>query len=427
MVRRRLILLMVIPLLVCFCAKVDPVIDAPGEDTPEPPLPPEVFTLDCVPVLKVTTAGGVEISSRYDYFEGGTFTLEYSETSSRTGESVPRVVEFGEFDIKGRGNSTWHYPKKPYTVKFDEKQEILWMGKGRSWVLLANWMDKTLLRNDVAFEISSRCSGLAWAPKGEFVELWLNGRDMGLYYLCPHISINGDRVDIGDDGVIFELDTYYDETYKFKSAIGLPVMIKDFEVGEGEPEGVLPTARFNQIKNKFLAAEATVKNAAACQQENYPASYDVASMIDFLFVNELVINGELGHPKSTYMYYDPSDALYHFGPVWDFDWATFRLGVRGIVDKDTLWYRYLFKDPLFVSTLKERWALLKPSLETMPEYIAERYNWIKDYAEANFVMWPIKGSDVNGDENLSYEKAVSRMKDALKERISALDGAISVL
>ena len=67
------------------------------------------------------------------------------------------------------------------------------MKKHKRWCLLANWWDRTLIRNAVAFEIS-RNTGLAWTPNGKFVELVLNGNHIGNYYLCEQIKVDENRM-----------------------------------------------------------------------------------------------------------------------------------------------------------------------------------------------------------------------------------------
>ena len=133
--------------------------------------------------------------------------------------------------MRGRGNSTWNYPKNPYAFKLDDKAEILGMPKHKRWVLLANWMDRTLLRNRTSFQIAAS-TGLAWTPNGEFVEVILNGQHIGNYYLCEQVKIDENRLDINDPydaedaysgnpadyGYLLEADDSYDETWKFTTA-----------------------------------------------------------------------------------------------------------------------------------------------------------------------------------------------------------------
>ena len=123
------------------------------------------------------------------------------------------------------------------------------MPKHKRWVLLANWMDRTMLRNAVAFEVAHQtenayADGLGWNPHGYSVEVVMDGRHVGNYYLCEQIKIDGDRVDIkdciediigdgnanptmADCGYLLEFDDNYDEVDKFRTARGLPCMFKD--------------------------------------------------------------------------------------------------------------------------------------------------------------------------------------------------------
>ena len=112
---------------------------------------------------------------------------------SKSGSGVP-VFEIAT-KIKGRGNYTWKWDKKPYALKFDKKTEVLGMPAHKRWILLANWRDRTLLRNDAAFWLS-RHSGLPYTVRGQFVELEFNGEHRGNYYLCEQIKIDENRVNI---------------------------------------------------------------------------------------------------------------------------------------------------------------------------------------------------------------------------------------
>ncbi|MCM1197435.1 MAG: CotH kinase family protein, partial [Clostridium sp.] len=171
-----------------------------------------------VPVLYITTPGKAAINSKVDWIAGGEIDICNLDG---------KVDSLGALSVRGRGNSTWSYPKKSYNIKLDSRQEVLGMNRHKRWCLLANWMDRTMLRNAVAFEIAKRTKGLAWTPDGQFVDLVLNGKHCGAYYLCEHIRIDKNRVDIAEmtsadiagenltGGYLLELDSYYDEINKF--------------------------------------------------------------------------------------------------------------------------------------------------------------------------------------------------------------------
>ena len=323
--------------------------------------------------------------------------------------------------IRGRGNSTWNYPKKPYALKLDSKAEVLGMPAHRRWVLLANWMDRTLLRNDVAFKLSSM-TGLDYTPRGEFVEVFINGKHEGNYYLCEHIKVDKNRVDIDeldegetDGGYVMELDVYYDEVNKFMSEIkGLPYMFKDpDEVDEQQ------FAFLQEYVNNLERALYDDERFAAGEYKEY---VDLESFVDWWLVMELTGNYEPNHPKSCYMYKDKGGRL-TMGPVWDFDWGTFTSSEWYAVN-ECLYYGRLFQDPSFVSLVKERWSLLEENFRSLPDYILGRAEQISASEAMNHEMWPITAV-VNMDEELTFKAAVNRMTDMYQSKLEWLDSQLS--
>lgn len=169
------------------------------------------------------------------------------------------------------------------------------MPEHKRWVLLANWMDRTMLRNAVAFDIAHRAAnavadGLGWNPRGTSVELVINGRHVGNYYLCEQIKIDGDRVDIkdcyedvisdednlnpnpttADCGYLLEFDDAMDEANNFRTARGLPCMFKD--------EVPANSIYYNYVKDKVERIEANLESG------NYEAvcnDLDINSVIDY--------------------------------------------------------------------------------------------------------------------------------------------------
>ena len=123
-----------------------------------------------LPVVYINTPDSSPITSKEVWTENSSITIINSDGSIGYSDN--------QLQIRGRGNSTWGYPKKPYALKLSSKTSVLGMPKHKRWVLLANWLDRTLMRNDVAFQIS-RQTGLAWTPRGQFVELVLNGKHLG--------------------------------------------------------------------------------------------------------------------------------------------------------------------------------------------------------------------------------------------------------
>ena len=329
----------------------------------------------------------------------------------------------GPTSIRGRGNTTWGYPKKPYALKLDSKGKILGMPKHKRWVLLANWMDRTLLRNGASFELASR-SGLAYTPRGQFVEVFINGAHKGNYFLCEHIKVDENRVNIDeldedetDGGYIMELDAYYDEVYKFKSPKrNLPYMFKD-------PDEV-NDAQFNFIKDYVSNLENALYDNSRFAAGEYMDYIDTESFADWWIVMELTGIWEPNHPKSTYMHKDKGGKL-TMGPVWDFDWETYMISPWFKI-KDALYYKRLFEDQRFVTLVKERWTALKPAFETLPAYIRSEAEKIRTSESFNHELWPID-IVVNQDESLTFDAAVSRMIEGYETKFNWLDKEINRL
>lgn len=336
----------------------------------------------------------------------------------------------GTIEMKGRGNSTWNYPKKPYSVRLPERSEILGMPKHKRWCLMANWMDRTLIRNAVAFEIS-RCTELAWTPSGRFVELVFNGRHVGNYYLCEQIRIDKNRVAINEmspedtdpyaitGGYIFELDTNFDEQYRFTSSRGrFPWQFKH--------PGDLNADQYRYGVDYVNAMELALYDSRKFSAREFEQYLDLESMIDWFFVNELTMNEEIKHPKSVYFNKDLGGKL-KAGPVWDFDWGTFMPSTTSTFQgKSQLYYSRLFKDKEFVSMLKQRWNMLKPGFETIPSYVEELSSRLQDSDRLNIALWPIS-QNVNGDEQLGYDAAVNRLISAYKAKLKWMDTQINAL
>jgi hypothetical protein len=336
----------------------------------------------------------------------------------------------GDITIRGRGNATWTFPKRPYAIKLDKKESILGMPAHKRWVLLANYLDRTLLRNHIAFEIARR-TDLEWTPRGQFVELMLNDVHLGNYYLCEQIRIDKNRVNIAemtssdlDDeaitgGYLIEMDTSFDEINKFRSEVwNFPVMFKEPD------EEVLQPAQFAYMQNYINRIEYLLdKDESFPRNREYVSMLDEVSFIDWWLVMELTGCPEPALPRSCYFNKD-RNGLLKAGPVWDFDNGTF-CDRSDFICTRSLWYSRLFGDPVFVNKAKERWMLLKPRFEEVIPLIEEYRDRLLDSEKLNVRMWDLKDAYFyNGDETLSYEEACGRMKDHYEQRIETLDRLI---
>jgi hypothetical protein len=341
----------------------------------------------------------------------------------------------GEITIRGRGNATWSmFPKKPYAIKLETKESILGMPRHKRWVLLANYLDRTLLRNHIAFEISRR-TDLAWTPRGQYVEVMLNDMHLGNYYLCEQVQIDENRINIAemtpldlDDeaitgGYLMEFDTSYDEVNKFISPVKkFPVMFKEPE------EGVLQPAQFEYMQNYIGKIEHLLyKDGTFPRNREYVSMIDEVSFIDFWLVMELTGIVEPGLPRSCYFHKD-RNGLLKAGPVWDFDYGAF-VARDGFTCIRSLWYDALFKDLVFVDKARKRWVLLKPRFEEVVPLIEECGYQLQESENIDAQMWGNQRTSepYNNDEHLSYREALGLMKSNYERRITQLNNYIRSL
>lgn len=375
-----------------------------------------------LPVLRIETPNRQSVWSKDVWVEGSKLWLD--------GMAHFEDIEGVEMAIRGRGNSTWGYEKKPYAIKFTEKQRVMGMPKHKRWVLLANYMDRTLLRNRVAYYLAEQTS-LAWTPHCEFVELILNGAHLGQYLLCEQVRVDNDRIAItemtpqdnsGDaitGGYLLELDFHFDNQWQWHTQRNVPFAVKYPD------EEDLTQQQFDWIINYIGEVERTLYgNNFKDETNGYRKYIDAQSFIDYWLIYEICVNHELANPGSVFLWKDRGGKL-HAGPVWDFDWGTFSFNASpaaqsGLFMQWAWWYGRLFDDPYFKALASERWEILKPKFETVFYFIEREREYISTSWDKNFKMWNI-GTNINGDEWLAKDEAIDRMVDITRKRIDIID------
>ena len=373
-----------------------------------------------LPIVKINTPNGGTINSKTTWIERSTMVI-YEPDGTVNYDSGNDYM-----NIRGRGNSTWSYSKKPYNIKLNTKKAILGMPKHKRWCLLANYIDRTLMRNAVAFELAKMTS-MDWTPNGRFVELVLNGQPAGNYYLCEAIRIDKNRVNINEmspndisgdaitGGYILELDSYYDAEWKFKTTYyRMPVNVKQPDDDD------MNSQQHSYIKNYYNAAEKELYNGSL---EGFAKYVDLNSLIDWYLLNEAIYNTELKHPKSSYMYKDKNGKLF-MGPAWDHDWETFTPH-SNLKNANTMWFAALFQIPEFKQLVKERWNKLKGPFTGVASFIEETRKEIRTSWEYNYTIWPTISNSVNGDISLGYDAAVNRLKNSFLDRVRSLNTIIN--
>ena len=262
-----------------------------------------------VPTIYINTEDGQAITSK-EYYKNAEITID--------GHGIFPSMETTQVQIKGRGNSSWSWPKKPYRLKFAEKVKPLGMTKGKSWVLLSNYQTGSMMSNAIGMK-AANLMGASAANHIVPVDLYLNGEYRGSYNFTEKVGFSNNSVDLADESAaaLLELDSYYDEPsgQKFRSTpYNLPINIKEPVFSEGTTTLTLETVQTSF--NNFMAALYRGKDISQY--------VDIEQLVRFMMVDELTLNYEFFHPKSTFCYrenFAEDTCKYVFGPVWDLDWC----------------------------------------------------------------------------------------------------------
>ncbi len=415
-----------------------------------------------LPVVRITTPKKSAITSRDIWMANCDMRIELSDGTVNYQDTL---------SIRCRGNASYtDTEKKSYALKMDEKDKVLGMHKHKRWILLANFKDRTLMRNDVTFWLA-RHTSQDYVISGQFVELEVNGEYRGNYYLCEQGKIGKHRININDpdpsnpgtSGYLLESDAYFSEE-KDKGLIGelggfissnmqIPYAFKQPDEEEMTQEA------FGKVQKFINDFEACLKNETRVRNHEYEKFIDVDQCIDYAIIQELTGNLDFynSYPvngtHSMYFHLDNIDngGKLVFGHLWDFDYMTFDPGRAsgwvGITKhgydywsggSQEFYYYYLFKDSKFTARFKERWNTLKGEFLKAVDYIDNTANVIRLSERCNATM-PVKsdgtkgwfpiinknGGGANSDQSMSFQDAIDSMKKGLVDRWFWMDKAIN--
>ncbi len=296
-----------------------------------------------------TESGNMEkIHQDQNYREKGTYFLISGDREER--------LEGKLSYIKGRGNSTWGWGKKPYRIRLEQGQDLLGMGEAESWELLANYQDGSFIRNKIVYDLADDI-GLEYSPDSEFVDLYLNGYYAGLYQLAEKVEIGENRVHVWDlskeneeiNG--FEKET---KTFSTENEKGISWRVQPEEISGGyllewdimeryqtaDSGFVTEQGQAVIIKEPSAASEDEVAYIHRLVQEFEDALYsedgknpdtgkyfyeyiDLTSWAKKYLIEEVCKNFD-GGISSQYFYKERNkdgEELLYAGPVWDYDGA----------------------------------------------------------------------------------------------------------
>lgn len=343
--------------------------------------------------------------------------------------------------IRERGNASRTFPKKPYRIKFANKHKVLGSAaNAKKWTLINNYGDKTLMRNQLAFELSRRF-GMPYTPFCAYVDVILNGDYKGCYQLCDQIEVRKNRVDITEmaptdisgealtGGYLIEADAYaYEEPYQgmFWSDKGTGVTIKS------PKDDVITPEQKEYIRSHYN------------KMENVWRTYlDRNTFLRHFLVGEM--SGNTDTYWSMYMYKHRSNDTLYVGPCWDFDLAfenddrTYPIShlndyiyrtngsttgyLKDLVDQ------FVVKDAASKRQLASIWAQIRQSgftEESFIAYIDEQEDLLEQSQRLNFMRWQNLNTRVHQNPRTygSYEAEVENIRHYINYRIAWMDNKL---
>lgn len=384
-----------------------------------------------MPTIYIETENNQPIVSKEDYLNA---TLHYVD------ETGVKVYE--DMEVRGRGNSTWNLEKKPYRIKFGEKEEFMGpdRAKAKSWTLLANFADKTLLRNAVAACIGD-FAGQPFTAGVQFVDLVLNGTYLGNYQLSDQMEVRKKRVDIDEQdevptedanitgGYFLEVDGFatFEPVY-FRTGRNVMVTVKSPD------EEVIVSRQLQYIKNHMQEFEdALFSPDFADPEKGYRPYVDSLTLASWYISTELT--GNVDGFWSTYMYKKKDDPKFYWGPLWDYDIAFNNCNRVGDVSRSLMinkgfgadltmqWVLQMWKDPWFVQLINRTWqdCVARGIEEHVIHYIDSMAAVIDRSQAMNFQKWPIDRRDYNEIVLFStYQEGVEYLKTFVRNHCAYL-------
>lgn len=417
------------------------VIDTYGEEVPGEPIP-ESKVPETGEYNKFTTAadGSSATSCSVRVMDSAVANNHPSDEASLETEGRIRI----------RGNTSRSFDKLGYllnTTKEDylSNRDVNMMGMGahHEWALHGPYMDKSLMRNYMWYNISGEI--MDWAPNVRFCEVILNGEYLGLYVMTETIT-NGEncrlnmtesddnqssvsyclRQDRGSGNPIKNIDSF--STYSYRNQHVMDIVYPG--------AGNLTRERVDFITDDFSDFE---KSLYSYDYNTEPYAWwneaDVDSFAEYFILNEFICNYEVG-ARSTYIYKDLRGKFKMC--MWDLNTCCGNMVTQDSMHfemQNLTWYFMMFKDEEFVDLVIERYRELRETFlneDYLNNYIDDVAAYLGPAIDRNFEVWgytfeeytPLRPKSRNPE---NFEEAVWQMKDFIHERGQWMDENIEIL
>ncbi len=348
-------------------------------------------------------------------------------------------TQTGQMLVSIRGNSSRDYPKKQYLLKTvdnqsnPEKVSLLGMPAEDSWVLNGSYIDHSLIRNYMMYNLAGEL--MDYAPRCRLCEVFTtdsNGETVyqGVYTLIEKIKVSSVRLNLNkgsskmptkhkESSFVMQMNLHLDhQSLQHLKPDGINVYSFDLEYPNNEP---LPAESFHYVEQQLLTFEKALYDAShSGNWDKVNAMIDMDSFVDYYIINEFCQNLDAG-TRSTYLYKDLG-GKFSIGPVWDFDGAFNNFAdVENRVDylklKTTFYYRYLFQNETFVNRCIDRYHELRRTAlsdAALTKYITDCGHYLEQPAQRNTMRW------YDGQDSL-FKDDLNEMKDFVEKRGAWMD------
>lgn len=367
---------------------------------------------------------------------------------------------YEEGKIRGRGNSTWLLPKKPYRIKFPEKVSPLGLThtKAKDWVILGHDMDKSLLRNHLGFKISEVMfdkeddfhspNTVCFTPCSQFVNVYFGDSYYGIYQFTDQKEKGKGRIDIetlgvkeGDDPDILRGGHFLESVFLVNDPSVNFTTSHRIRIDHKYPKDDDHTeSQYKYIEDFINTAESALYNKGFDDPETgWRKYFDEHSLANFIIVKEVA--GDMDGYTSTQMYKLRSDDRIFFGPAWDMDksWGNdIRIPFSDYNPKASLmiyggfrmpgtsddWLVHFWQDVAFRKLVKDRWLKKRDDIvDVFLKEIEERPFQMGRSIEANFHVWQFQYQECSDAPAPAqdYSQEVERVKKMFLGRVELLN------
>lgn len=297
--------------------------------------------------------------------------------------------------MKGRGNYTWTYSKRPYQVSFDEKISMLGMPKSKKWLFITNYTDGSLTRSAMFYKLTQEL-GIQYAITFETADVYINGKYNGTYLVTSKVESGTNRVEITDSDYLMEIDNYTDPIQFTTERTNKKITIKSPDVEDATVEE--QQAVINAAKAYIDSIESLIYDENVTYEE-LSSKIDMESFAKCYWVYEISLNYDAMY-GSSYMY--TKDGLLHMGPMWDYD-NTLNLLTKnaiplntyyllgntgGAASKRLRWYNELMKRQEFSDLVDKVFLENVDKFDELIEYTKQYNQNITASAKMNYTRWP---------------------------------------